>query len=91
MNCFFSAEPDRRPTFESLESDEWMKGDDLMGNELYSYMKDKAQKLAEKDENKQKIAAIRKELYLNKGNHLTIQQWNKNAVKRKEGNRIKQT
>jgi hypothetical protein len=72
MNSFLSAEPDRRPTFESLENDEWMKGDDLMGNDLYNYMKTKADKLAEKDENKQKIAAIRKELYLKKGTILII-------------------
>ena len=43
-----------------------------MGNDLYTYMKDKADKLAEKDENKQKIAAIRKELYLKKGKNLYI-------------------
>jgi serine/threonine protein kinase len=45
MNSFFSAEPDRRPTFESLEADEWMKEDILMGNDLYAYMKAKADKL----------------------------------------------
>lgn len=67
MNSFFSAESDRRPTFESLENDEWMRGDDMMGNELFEFMKIKADKLMEKDENKQKMAAIKKELYMNKG------------------------
>ena len=63
MNSFFSAEPDRRPTFESLENDDWLKGDEMMVNDLIEYMKAKASKMAEKDENKQKIAKIRKELY----------------------------
>lgn len=62
-----------------------------MGNDLYSYMKAKADKLAEKDENKQKIAAIRKELYLKKGKNLNIQQCKKNVAIRKEENRIKKT
>jgi len=66
MNSFFSAEADRRPSFESLDNDEWMRGDDLMGNELYTYMKTKADQLAEKDENKKKMAVIKKELYLKK-------------------------
>lgn len=44
-----------------------MKGDEMMGNEIFEYMKAKADKMAEKDENKQKIAAIRKELYMQKG------------------------
>lgn len=43
-----------------------------MGNELFEYMKTKADKLTEKDENKQKMTAIKKELYMNKGtNRLT--------------------
>ena len=37
-----------------------------MDNDLFEYMKTKADKLAEKDENKQKMAAIKKELYLKK-------------------------
>ena len=45
MNSFLSAEPDRRPSFESLEHDEWMKGDDLMSSDLFAYMKTKADKL----------------------------------------------
>lgn len=72
MNSFFSAEPDRRPSFETLENDEWMRGDDMMDNDLFEYMKAKADKLVEKDVNKQKMAAIRKELYMKKGNNLLI-------------------
>lgn len=63
MNSFFSADPDRRPTFETLENDEWMRGDEYMGNDLFAYMKEKAEKLVAKDEVKQKMAGIRKELY----------------------------
>lgn len=65
MNSFFSAEPDRRPNFETLDNDEWMKGDEMMGNDLVQYMKAKADKLFEKDEAKQKMAAIRKALLSN--------------------------
>lgn len=43
-----------------------MRGDDLMGSDLFDYMKAKSDKLLEKDENKQKIAAIKKELYQKK-------------------------
>lgn len=66
MSSFFSADPDRRPTFESLENDEWMKGDEFMGNDLCDYMRAKAEKLFEKDENKQKMAAVKKDLYMKK-------------------------
>jgi serine/threonine protein kinase len=72
INCFFSAEPDRRPSFETLDNDEWMRGDDLMGNELGEYMRIKAEKLFQKDENKQKMAQIKKELFLKKGTHCVI-------------------
>ena len=44
-----------------------MKGDDIMGNDLFNYMKAKADKMFEKDENKQKMAAIKKDLYMQKG------------------------
>lgn len=33
-NSFLSAEPDRRPTFESLEEDDWMMGSTLTPEEL---------------------------------------------------------
>ena len=81
MNSFFSADPDRRPTFESLENDEWMRGDDLMGNDLFDYMKVKADKMFEKDENKQKMAAIKKELFMKKGKPGLIQPWRRSAVR----------
>jgi serine/threonine protein kinase len=29
INCFLSAEPDRRPTFENLETDDWLQGNTL--------------------------------------------------------------
>lgn len=64
MNSFFSAEADRRPTFEALETDEWLNGGDaIMLNDLCDYMTEKNNKLIEKDEKKQKIAAIKKALY----------------------------
>jgi len=66
MNSFFSAEPDRRPTFESLENDEWMKGDEAMENDIFEYMSKKAAKIAETDPNKQKIAAIRQKMFQDK-------------------------
>lgn len=66
MNSFFSADPDRRPSFEGLENDEWMKGDDIMGSDLFDYMKAKADKLFEKDANKQQMAALNKELCMKK-------------------------
>jgi len=62
INSFFSAEPDRRPTFESLESEEWVNGDELMENELKEYMTAKAEKLALSDPNKIKIAELSKKL-----------------------------
>lgn len=43
-----------------------------MGNDLFEYMKKKADKLFEKDENKQKMAAIRKDLYMKKGKNCLI-------------------
>lgn len=49
-----------------------MRGDDLMGNELADYMRIKAEKLFQKDENKQKMAQIKKELFLKKGTQCVI-------------------
>ena len=68
INSFFSAEPDRRPTFESLESEEWVNGDELMENELKEYMTAKAEKLALSDPNKIKIAELSKKLCAEKCN-----------------------
>jgi serine/threonine protein kinase len=64
MNSFFSAEPDRRPTFESLNDDEWLKSDELMLNEVRDYMQAKYDKIAETDLTKKKIAAAKKEICL---------------------------
>ena len=44
-----------------------MKGDDIMVNELFAYMKQRADKLVEKDEVKQKTALVRKQLFESKG------------------------
>jgi serine/threonine protein kinase len=41
MNSFFSTDPARRPTFESLEDDEWWNGKDLTQEELEEYMRPK--------------------------------------------------
>jgi hypothetical protein len=49
-----------------------MCGDDIMANDLYAYMKAKSDKIAEKDANRQKIIAIRKELYQKKGINFII-------------------
>ena len=68
INSFFSAEPDRRPTFESLESDEWANGDELMENELKAYMANKAAQLTQNDPNKQKMAELSKKLCAEKRN-----------------------
>ena len=51
-----------------------------MGNDLFEYMKKKSDKLFEKDENKQKMAAIRKELYMKKGIFYLIQLWTKSVI-----------
>jgi len=42
MNSFFSYEPDRRPTFESLSDNDWMNGDEMMKDELVKLMQTKA-------------------------------------------------
>ena len=65
-----------------------MGGDDLMGNDLYAYMKARSDKIAEKDVNKQKILAIQKELYQKKGINYNIQLWKISAARNKEVNRM---
>ena len=45
INCFLSAEPDRRPTFETLETDEWMNGCTLTQEELIAEMSARATKI----------------------------------------------
>lgn len=46
LNSFFSADVNTRPTFELLQHDDWLNGDELMKNELIDYMKVKAAKIA---------------------------------------------
>ena len=55
MNCFFCADPSKRPTFEELENDEWLNGDTMMDNQLKSYMEEKMEILKQK---KQKLRLI---------------------------------
>ena len=55
MNCFFCADPSKRPTFEELENDEWLNGDTMMDNQLKSYMEEKMDILKQK---KQKLRLI---------------------------------
>ena len=60
LNEFFSQDPSKRPTFSSLEEDEWLRGDIAMGEELKSYMQKRYDKIAEDDEVKKKVAIVRK-------------------------------
>jgi hypothetical protein len=53
MNSFFNVDPNQRPTFESLRADEWLNGHDISYNELFAYMKAKADKRMEIDVNRQ--------------------------------------
>lgn len=46
LNEFFSADPAKRPTFVSLEQDEWLNGDCALGNELKQYMQARYDKIA---------------------------------------------
>lgn len=45
INSFLSAEPDRRPTFESLDADEWLQGKCLTEEEVIAEMSTKAAKM----------------------------------------------
>ena len=49
MNAFLSADPSRRPTFESLEDDEWWNGGDISQEQLEEYMGAKAELLFEEN------------------------------------------
>ena len=42
MNSFLSLDPERRPTFESLEDDEWWNEKDITESELEECMRSKA-------------------------------------------------
>lgn len=43
INSFLSVDPERRPTFESLEDDEWWNEKDITQSELEEYMMSKAE------------------------------------------------
>lgn len=64
MNCFFSADPNQRPTFESLEEDEWWNGEDISKEEVQEYMSAKASIIFENS----KVSEVKKELFKNKLN-----------------------
>jgi len=47
INSFFSHDPTKRPTFETLEDDEWWNADELTQDQIEEYMKAKADILFE--------------------------------------------
>ncbi len=57
-SSFLSAEPDRRPTFEGLEEDDWMGGTTLTQEELKAEMSARAVKLGLKSITKRKQCLI---------------------------------
>jgi serine/threonine protein kinase len=67
MNSFFNVDPNKRPTFESLETSEWLNEHDISNKDLITYMKAKNNKRMEQDEKRQKIATIKKEMFLKEG------------------------
>lgn len=60
MNQFFSAEVDKRPTFDSLNDEEWLNSDEAMQNEVKAYMREKYEKIAETDAVKKTIESVKK-------------------------------
>ena len=60
LNAFFSAQVEKRPTFESLKDDEWLNEDQAMQNEIFQELKAKYEKMAEGDEKKTKLLQIKK-------------------------------
>ncbi|CAM6006642.1 unnamed protein product [Sphagnum balticum] len=67
INSLLSEDPAHRPTFESLSEDEWLQSDELMLNEMRDYMQARYDKIRETDPIKQKIAEVKRELYLQQG------------------------
>lgn len=63
LNSFFSAEVEKRPTFESLKEDEWLNGDQAMQNDIYTEMFARYQRMLAGDENKQKIELAKLNMY----------------------------
>lgn len=62
INSLLSAEVDRRPEIDDIEKDEWVTGDDIMINDLITYMTEKANKLAQNDPNRKKLAELRQKM-----------------------------
>lgn len=62
LNSFFSEEIDRRPTIESLREDEWLNEDQAMQDDIYQDLRAKYLRIAENDENKQKIEKAKVEM-----------------------------
>lgn len=56
VNSLLSSEIDRRPNLEDIEKDDWLCGDELMNDDLITFMKGKAEKLSLNDPNKKKMA-----------------------------------
>jgi serine/threonine protein kinase len=73
INSILSADVERRPTLEGLATDDWVRGDEMMHNQLVEYMSAKAQRLAERDPVKAQIAEIRRRLYERKSSPHLIQ------------------
>lgn len=64
LSEFFSYDPSKRPTFQSLSEDDWMNGPSADQNALTDYMKQRYDRIAETDVLMQKVAQIRKEMFM---------------------------
>lgn len=69
LNAFFSAEVDRRPTFETLREDEWLNEDQALQDDIYKDLRAKYEKMVLNDENKQKIEKAKVEMYQTSSKH----------------------
>ena len=63
LNAFFSAEVDRRPTFESLKEDEWINEGDASQEVIYQNLRAKYEHMLVEDQNKQLIERAKLEMY----------------------------
>ncbi len=55
INAFFSYEPKQRPTFEDLEKNVWLNGEEAMQDDVYTELKARYDKIASQDEMKKKV------------------------------------
>ena len=62
INAFFSADPEKRPTFESLKEDEWLCEDNAMQNDVFIEFTKRYEMMAEEDEKKQKLRHIKEDI-----------------------------